>query len=608
MNRKERRRLKKQGVTVGAADADSLLRQALLFQRTGRLAEAEAFYRKALAIDPDNPDGLHLLGLVVHGRGDAGGAEPLIRRAIEVSGGNAPYFASLAAVLMALGRPADAEDAARRALAFDAGHGNALVALGSALRERGRLDDAEATLRRAIALWPDSADAHNNLGTVLVARNDAENAVPHFAKAAELNPKGPLAYINLAGALARLARLDEAETAGRQAVSAALDDPRPLNALGSVLAQAGRLDEAKTLYKRAVAVAPEDPMAHYHLCEALDDDEAGPELDRLDALIAKGAGPAEQRLQLHFARAQIADRRGDAERAFADFERGNALRREGLAQAGEAFDADAHDRLVARIAEVFSASFVAERAAFGAPSETPVFVLGMPRSGTTLVEQIAASHPAVHGAGELDDIADLRDRLPARLGADEPFPECARTLDADSVSALARHHLARLDALGRGAARVVDKNPFNFLMIGLIAVLFPAARIVHCGRDARDTGLSCFMRNFQRPHAWTTDLADIGRYLRAYEAMMAHWTAAGVAMHDIVYEDLVADPERESRRLIGFLGLPWDDRCLSFYETKRSVDTASAWQVRRPIYATSVGRWRAYADRLGALEAGQKGR
>ena len=286
------------------------------------------------------------------------------------------------------------------------------------------------------------------------------------------------------------------------------------------------------------------------------------------------------------------DARGEAETAFGHFARGNVLRREDLARLGRSFDGAAHEQFIDAVAGLFDGDFLAARRGFGDASTLPVFVVGMPRSGTTLVEQILASHPDVFGAGELDALGGFVPR----------FPEGVKELDAEAAADLARSHVERLSGLGGPALRVVDKTPLNFLYLGLISLLFPAARIVHCRRDARDVCLSCFAQNFVAGHGWSTDLADLATYFRQYGRLMAHWhDVLPLPVLDVDYEAVVADPGAESRRLVDFLDLPWDDACLRFHEARHVVRSASNWQVRRPVHGGSVGRWRAYERWLGPL-------
>jgi len=610
VNRKERRRLKKQGVRVAAADTASVLRQAALHHRLGRFADAEAMYRRALAGDPNNPDALHLLGLTRREQGAAGEAAELIRRAIDAcDGGNALYFKSLAATLLVADQPEKAEAAARRALDFDADFAEALVVLGSALRTLDRLDEAEAALNRAIDLEADKPDAWTALGNVYVARGDDTAAAEAFRAALDRAPTDEFAVTNLAGALRRLDRTAEAEAVLRAGIEAKPNSARLFDTLALVMLEDGRVDEAADTYAKALDADPGDAEALTMLAGSgrCADDPAL--IRRIEHRLETGADGADG-IKLRFALADALRDRGDTVRAFRRYAEANAARRAELDAVGQGFDAGDHDAFVARIIDVFDSAFMEEQAGIGVASEVPVFVVGMPRSGTTLVEHIAASHPDVHGAGELTAFAGLRDGLASAVGAPqgEAFPDCARHLDAATASRIAEAHVARLAEIAGGAARLIDKSPLNVFTIGLAAVLFPNARIVHCRRDARDVGLSCFMTNFVTPFAWATDLGDIGRFHQAFETLMAHWRATVPnPVLEMVYEDLVADAEGQSRRLIDFLGLAWDDRCLAAHQSRRTVRTASLWQVRRPIGADAVGRWRTYADVLAPLEAGLEG-
>jgi hypothetical protein len=250
---------------------------------------------------------------------------------------------------------------------------------------------------------------------------------------------------------------------------------------------------------------------------------------------------------------------------------------------------------------------------FGLDSERPVFVVGMLRTGTTLVEQILASHPAVHGAGEVPHLGAMVNNMSERLGGSEKYPECIKSLSAAAVRVLAGEYEQALDQSIRGrqtaeVLRVVDKMPSNYLNLGLIATLFPKARIIHCRRDPVDTCLSCYFQNFQEPIAYTLDLRHLGQYYREYERLMAHWRAVlPVGVFDLAYEELTADLEGVSRCLLDFCGLPWDDRCLRFNESRRIVRTSSALQVRQPVYRSSVGKWKRYEAQLGPLIAALKG-
>jgi hypothetical protein len=323
-------------------------------------------------------------------------------------------------------------------------------------------------------------------------------------------------------------------------------------------------------------------------------------IDEAKRALAAGSLDTDQRATLNFALAKVLEEDGDFDAAFSCFQASNDLRTGTDRYRSEQFSASVDRKIT-----IFSEELFAAKAQIGSASEGLVFVVGMPRSGTTLVEQILASHPQVYGHGELTYLDRLPRSLPERLGGREPYPECVTALDAATVRDIAQEHIARLQRDGSDAVWNVDKLPQNFENLGLITLLFPRARVIHCTRDPLDTCLSCYCQDFGPRHAFTRNLEDLGRYFRDYQRLMTHWYATlPIPLLNVPYEELVGAQDVWSRRLIDFLDLPWDERCLRFYETKRPVLTASVWQVRQPIYASSIGRWRHYAAHLGPLFRG----
>ncbi len=436
--------------------------------------------RLLLERDANNTDGLHLLGLVDYQARRFEEAEELIARAITSGGDDPAFHSNHGAVLNSLGRPAD----------------------------------AEAACRRAVALAPNYAEAHNNQGLALELQERLDEAAKTYRRAVELEPRYAEAGINLAAALFTLDRALEAEAAYRRVLDDDPDLASAHNGLGVVLLAIGRLDEAVASFRRAVELAPRYAEALYNLAasHSIEIDES--DIAALETMATDGALPVDDRTALHFALVEILDWNGAAERAFHHAVAGNRLRRTRLRDRGLDFDGATHDRLVDDIVRVFDADFFAARQGFGDDSEVPVFIVGMPRSGTTLVEQIAASHPAVFGAGERDDIGTI---------AGPQFPDGATELDVAATGTLARAHMERIgDSVG-ATLRITDKTPVNFLYLGLIAILFPRARIIHCRREARDVCLSCYFQNFTTGQTWSTDLENLGRYHRAYWRIMEHW-------------------------------------------------------------------------------------
>jgi sulfotransferase family protein len=303
-------------------------------------------------------------------------------------------------------------------------------------------------------------------------------------------------------------------------------------------------------------------------------------------------------LQLDFALGKAYSDLKDYPRAFAHLLAGNAAKRATIS-----YDETSIFALFDRIEATFTRELIAKKAGSGDPSSLPIFVIGMPRSGTTLVEQIIASHPMVHGAGELQAFNDVILALRGPNGDAIPYPNFVPSLDASALQQIGARYLSAVRKLAPSGERVTDKMPSNYYFAGLIHLALPNAKIIHTVRNPVDTCLSCFSKLFTAEQNHTYDLAELGRYYKRYERLMAHWRRVLPAqcILDVRYEDVVADLEGQARRIIAYCALPWDERCLSFHKTDRAVRTASASQVRLPIYKGAVGRWRAYEKQLGPL-------
>ena len=360
--------------------------------------------------------------------------------------------------------------------------------------------------------------------------------------------------------------------------------------LGTVLRSLGRFDEALMCFRRARDIDPDWPEVYRSLAvtgqQAADDAQ----LRRLEAVLKNRERSVSDRISAGFALGMLLDNAERCDEAFPCFAEANALHRQQRAEAGERFDIAALRRQVDDLIELATPDFFSAAASWGNPSQAPVFIVGMPRSGTSLVEQIAASHSRVFGAGELHEFGGIWETLSAH-NRDRPVEKW----DAAFARQLADRHVGSLQALGNGAVRIIDKMPDNIFFLWLIAALFPSARIILCRRDLRDVCLSCYFHHFTEGHLYAYDLADCGARALEIDRLATHWLRVlPLAMLVIEYEKLVSNLAGESRRLIEFLGLEWEPSCLDFHLTERPVLTASAWQVRQPLYTRSVGRWRRY--------------
>ena len=374
-------------------------------------------------------------------------------------------------------------------------------------------------------------------------------------------------------------------------------------ALGAVLEVLGDLRGAEDRFRAALGHDPEHAGALSQLATTLRGKLPDEDLVKLRRLTAEPDQRDGRRATLHFGLAQALDARGEYDRAAAHLREANALALEGWRRRGEAYDPARHAEFAAAMRAACDAAFFDRVRGLGPDSERPVFVFGLPRSGTTLVEQILASHTRVFGAGETRLAVDHFEALPALMGRDDPAPACLSRLDAGSIAALGRRYLDRLDALDATAARVVDKMPDNYAYLGLLAALFPGAKFIHCRRDPRDVAVSCWMTNFRRIR-WANDPDHIASRFAEYGRFIGHWRAALRApVLEVAYEDTVADLEGVARRLVAWCGLGWEPACLEFYKGERPVRTASVAQVRQPVYTRSVGRWSHYEPALGGLFA-----
>jgi tetratricopeptide (TPR) repeat protein len=465
----------------------------------------------------------------------------------------------------------------------------------------GRFAEAIACYGQILARRPDLPEIYNNFGHALGALGKPEAALLAFECAIELQPGSPGALCNWGLALADLGRIAEAEAKYRQAIQVDARFDGAYNNLGLLLKASGRLTEASAAFERAIALAPRN-VSYYDNLAAVRRFAAGdPFVTALEAMAEHPcAFSTADQIHLHFALAKAYEHIGRPESAFRHLQNGNALKRRQIAY-DEAETLGQMDRLCALV----SRDFIEARQGCGEPSSVPVFIVGMTRSGTTLIEQILASHPQVCGAGELpllDQAAgSIRNALPGRPS----FPDMVRAMSGEHFRSLGARYLEKITRLAPTAKRITDKMTVNFLFAGLIHLALPNAAIIHAVRDPADTCWSCFATHFMRGNAHTYDLAELGRYYRHYQALMTHWRDVlppGRIM-DVHYEELIADLEGVARRVVAHCGLSWDARCLDFHRTERAVRTASAAQVRKPIYANSVGRWRKFEPFLGPLLA-----
>jgi len=470
---------------------------------------------------------------------------------------------------------------------------NVLNQLGAALCKRGRYKEAEEYFRKAVGRKANNADALGNLGAVQLWRGQFPEAEHSLRRALKLDPDNVNHRSNCGLTLVYLGRLADAGTQFQKVLKLAPRHASALHGMGLVAGLEGRFDDAAALFRRALQVEPKMPHAWAALVSL---HKASPSdrqwLQRAQQIAASGIAPLEE-ASLRFAIGKYFDDIEQFEHAFRSYQRANEL----LKSVAEDYDPGARTRLVDDLIRVYSKPTLAAAKAGASDSIKPVFVVGMMRSGTSLAEQILASHPAVAGAGELQFWNDAVRRYESVIRR-EPLGEAIRQQLADG-------YLRTLTGHAAGAARVIDKTPVNADYLGVIHSVFPNARIIHLQRDPIDTCLSCYFQQLSPSLNFTMDLRDLAHYYRQYQRLMAHWRATlpPDAIMEVPYAGLVADQEGWSRRLLQFIGLDWNERCLDFHRTERAVVTASFWQVRQKIYSNSVQRWRNYRKFIGPLRS-----
>jgi tetratricopeptide (TPR) repeat protein len=464
-----------------------------------------------------------------------------------------------------------------------------------ALHRQGRLDEAEQHYRAALVAFPNEPEVLYGLGLVCSQSGRTDEAVYRFEQVLAARPGHAGALIGLAEALEADGRQQAAIEKLEPLIKAEPDNTAAHFVHGRLLKQLGRFDESREAFARAVALDPENPTFHYMLAESARFTANDTRLVALEALTRdEQRFSGRQRAELHFALFKAYDELERCDDAFAHLAEGNRLYR-----ALVPYEEDGVNAFFRDVEATYTAEAMAPFAGTGHPSEVPIFVVGMPRSGTTLVEQILASHPDVYGAGELQYVRDLIHGDFA--GSD--YPAGLTGLGAEGLRRFGGYYSVRLAALAPGAKRIVDKLPANFRHLGLLHLAMPRARFIHVVRDARDTCFSSYTQLFASGLNYAYELGELGRYYRMAEALMTHWHSVlpAESLLQIRYEHLIADFETEARRLIAFCGLDWNEACLKFYETRRAVRTKSEFQVRRPLYKSSIGRWRRYEHWLGPL-------
>jgi tetratricopeptide (TPR) repeat protein len=604
-------------------------------RQAGQKKDAAKSLENAVKLDPKNAQALNNLGIIRYEESKYEEAVDYYRRAIAVRPAMAEALNNLGNSLRMVGDIDGAMQAYQDALTHREKYPEAYNNLGTLLQQDKRLEEAEHALKKAIAQNPRYVEAHNNLAQLYFAQKKEVDALRILGEALKFAPNNPQtllitariqnrrnnypaaeqatravlagdpdnveALVLLGQVLHETDRYEEALQHLEKAEKLAPDNPEALNFYGVALKSVGKLDEAREYILKALRLNDSMYGAYANLNDLVDfSKDVGDELfNRMDAIFDASSNlEAEQLLPLHFAYAKALDDRGHHEKALEHYIIGGRMKRAQL----DYKESDTFGFFDA-IREAFPKEAFAKRKFAGIDDERPVFIIGMPRSGSTLIEQILSSHPDVYGAGEVKYLSralgQLRDRFPSL----PKYPQMMQKITPAQLDIVGKNYLT---ALGNGvgdAKRITDKLLTNYFFVGLIHLIFPKARFIHTARDPIDTCLSGFTKLFKddMPHSY--DLGELGRYYRKYQELMKHWEKVlpKGTLKTVVYEDVVANTEKEAKALIEFLGLDWNDKCLEFHKSDRPVKTASVAQVRKPIYKTAVKRWKKYGDGLKPL-------
>jgi tetratricopeptide (TPR) repeat protein len=610
-------------------DANFLTVLGAALTQQHRASEAEVVLRQALASDPDYAKAHEELGRALLAQDRADEAVEPLRRAFELNPAMETAQAALSRALLAAGREQEAKEV------FDAflrqqPH-RQLLAQGAEHQREGRLEQAESVYReilrqdprnvtalrmlgllamrlehyrdaallleQAVTIAPDFHVAWLDLGRAQTETYELEKAITSMHRAIALDPGRASGYLGLANALSRSSRTEDAIKAYQQAIALRPGQAGSYLGLGNVLKTVGRQSEAIAAYREGIRLKPDYAELYWSLSNLKTFRFDPVEIAAMERHLDKVELPEDAAIHFCFALGKACDDQGNYDRAFGYYERGNSLRRR-----QEHYDPVHTEHIGERIRGVFSREFLQQHAGAGYSAAAPIFIVGLPRSGSTLIEQILASHSQVEATFELPEAGRLIRFIDRQRLGGKVYPEAVANFPGELYAELGRRYDRETRRYRAGAPRFIDKMPNNFATIGLLHLILPNARFINSQRHPLDTCLSCYRQLFARGQSFTYDLNELGEYYLEYQRMINHWHAVlpGRVL-EVRYEDIVADLEGQTRRMLEFCDLPWADSCLRFHETQRAIRSASSEQVRKPLYSDAVGHWRHYEAHLGSL-------
>ena len=565
----------------------------------GQGERAIAALRRAVTLKPDMPAAWRALGDHLTAIGDANGADDAYARGIKYSTRDPRLME--AATHLCDGRLAPAEALLRKHLKIYPTDVAAIRMLAEVAARLGRYADAEALLTRALELSPSFLPARHHLAVVLHRQARFAEALHHIEPVLQADPRNPGYRTLQAAILSRIGDYAQSIRLYEEVLAEYPDQAKVWMSYGHALKTAGRRHDCVDAYRRTIALMPSLGEAWWSLANLKRVPFAADDLQAMRAQLADPQLADDDRLHFHFAAGKALEDAARYAESFEHYAQGNAIR-----AAQIRYDPEEHSEQVRRSKAVLTPQLLAAYAGAGHPAPDPIFIVGLPRSGSTLIEQILASHSAVEGTQELPDIGMLASRLSGRKlrSQESRYPEALATLEMKDFQAMGEEYLERTRIQRKTAAPLfIDKMPNNFAHVGLIHLMLPNAKIIDARRHPLATGFSCFKQHFARGQHYTYDLTHLGRYYRDYVDLMMHIDAVLPGrVHRIHYENMVADTEGEVRRLLAYCNVPFEDTCLRFYENERAVRTASSEQVRTPIYRDGLDQWRHYEPWLGPLK------
>jgi tetratricopeptide (TPR) repeat protein len=565
--------------------------------QNGKIDTGVEFIKRALAVDPEYAEAHFNLGMVFQNLGELEEAMRKYQKAVALKPNYIEAHYNLATVFQELEMFDEAASNYQKVIAANPDLTEAYNNLAIVFRKMGRLDDAVATYQKALDINPDLAEAHYNIGNVFKDLGRLEESIASHQSALTINPNYVDAHINLGIALNNLGEMEEAIASYNNALDIEPDHVVANFNLGVAFQSQGQLDKAVACFQKTLGIDPNYAEAHRHLSVIKAYSEDDNDIAAMESAFSSPDLSDEQRMHLAFGLGKIFEDLQQYEKGFAYLATGNAIKR-------GTFDyfIDEDKKYFRNLKNLFSPKLFSKNKSAGSRDETPIFILGMPRSGTTLVEQILASHPNVYGAGELKN---LNHAIDANFGKrnESTFANGVYLASAEKFSHAGSDYIRVIKERADTARFITDKMPGNFELIGMIKLMLPNAKVIHCCRDPRDTCLSIFKNYFSADgHYYAYELSELGKYHNLYRDLMKHWhNVLPGFIYDIHYEDVVADQERHSRALLEYCGLEWTDACLKFHKTQRTVRTASSVQVRKPIYSDSIQLWKRYEEWLSPL-------